>query len=572
VPNSIGPDPLVSPGRRSAEILVISGNFAKFVFLFRLGIAYFPNLIAALNHCSKAQGGASDGGTNRDSQTGRQNANGRFCKMLSLLHQFVILLIVALGTVLSQAQPIAPQTPRLATSLTSMGQTDVSPLGSDLIHESEFGTGATAGYQEPMTFYPTDDDSCDAGPLRPMQTDAHQRSQDILSLRQPAFQMGGWLQQGFTINPDDPANGSNSPVLFNDGANEYQLHQLYVYLGKPVRIDGQSWDWGGRVDVNYGTDSRFVTVPGLERNDDRTRRWNSEDSDYGIALPQAYVDIATPIGPYGSMIRAGHFYALGGFETFAAPDNFFYSHAYTFSYGNAFTQSGVMLSGKLSPTLSAAVSGTTGWDSFYSDGDDWGVRAGVMKEFRGGQTTIALTVHAGNDFTGFTDANGSISGDRVWASLVLKHYLQPSTYYVLQADYGFQEGSTLELDTATNTVSFGDGNWWGINQYLVQQLSERWSVGLRAEWFRDESGTRLGVPVEFSSGGAVLDGEDYFALTGGAHFRPHSNVLLRSEIRWDVSNVESNPNVPSGVAGVRPFNDRSDDNQLLIAFDAILLF
>ncbi|TWU03196.1 outer membrane beta-barrel protein [Neorhodopirellula pilleata] len=412
-------------------------------------------------------------------------------------------------------------------------------------------------------------DVCD---LRPIRSSRHVRSDDLFGWQASPWRMGGWLQQGFTINPEDPANGSNAPVLFNDAANDYQLNQLYFYLGREATINGQTWDWGGRVDVNYGTDSRYVTVPGLERHEDRSRRWNSEDSDYGIALPQAYLDLATPIGPYGSVIRAGHFYALGGYETFAAPENFFYSHAYTFLYGNAFTQSGVMWSGKLSPTLAGAVSATTGWDSFYSDGDDWGVRAGLMKELGGGQTTIALTGHYGNDFTGFTDASGSINGDRVWASLVLKHYLRPSTYYVMQADYGYQEGSTLELNTATNTVEFGDGNWWGINQYLVQQLSEKWSAGLRVEWFRDDSGTRLGVPVEYSTGGTVFNGEDYFAITGGVHYQPHSNVLLRNEIRWDTSNVESNPAVPGGVAGIKPFNDRSDDNQLLIALDAIIQF
>lgn len=206
-----------------------------------------------------------------------------------------------------------------------------------------------------------------------------------------SFFYGGWLQQGVTLNPDDPRNRLNAPVLFNDRSNDYQLNQLYFYWGKEARTDGENWDWGGRVDVTYGTDSRFVTVPGLEKHDDRTRRWNSESSDHGLALPQAYFDIGTPIGPYGSTIRAGHFYALGGYETFAAPDNFFYSHAYTFLYGQPFTHSGAMWFAKLRPTLPVAVAGTTGWDSLYSDSDEWGVRAGMMKKSIDGRTSLALT-------------------------------------------------------------------------------------------------------------------------------------------------------------------------------------
>jgi hypothetical protein len=82
----------------------------------------------------------------------------------------------------------------------------------------------------------------------------------------------------------------------------------------------------------------------------------------------------------------------------------------------------------------------------------------------------------------------------------------------------------------------------------------------------------VGVPVTFSPGGPAFDGQDYVGLTAGLHWKPHSNVLLRQEIRWDYSNVESNPNAPGVPAGVRPYNDRRDDNQLTLALDLILLF
>lgn len=389
--------------------------------------------------------------------------------------------------------------------------------------------------------------------------------------KQSPWMIGGWLQQGFTLNPDDPANGLNFPVGFNDQANDYQLNQLYLYLGRQVRLDGHSWDIGGRVDLNYGTDSRFVTVPGLEENDDGSPNWNDADSEYGLALPQAYVDVATPIGPYGSLIRIGHAYALGGYETFAAPDNFFYSHSYTYLFGEAFTQTGVTWMGKLTPTLAASVAITTGWDSFDRDNDAWGIRTGMMREFGGGTTTLAWTVDAGKDSTGFINADGSINDDRAWTSLVLKHYFNRDLYYVLQGDYGFQKNSVLQVDAGRN-VGFDDGHWWGVNQQLVYQVNSKWSAGMRVEWFRDDGGSRLGVPIDFATGGAAFNGEDYVALTGGMNYKPHANVLLRSELRWDSTDVESNPAVPGGVAGIRPFNDRADDSQITIAWDAVLLF
>lgn len=389
--------------------------------------------------------------------------------------------------------------------------------------------------------------------------------------REP-LSLGGWLQQGFTFNPSDPDNRSNSPVLFNDPSNDYQLNQFYLYAERKVETSPSSWGLGGRVDLNYGTDSRFVTIPGLEREQDRTRRWNSESSDYGLAIPQAYVEIGTPIGPFGSSIIAGHFLAQSGYESFTAPDNFFYSHSYSFVYGQPFTHSGAIWNVKLSPTFAASIGGTTGWDNLYSDIDQWGVRYAILKQLYEGRTTIGLTGHSGQDYTGVRTVDGEKMDDRHWVNLLLKHQFNRDWYYVLSGDFGYQKGAVVVLDNTLNTVGFDDGHWWGVTQYLVHQLNTRWSSGLRLEWFRDEGNSRVGLPIEYTVGGPAFDGGDYVALTGGVNFKPHKNVLLRSELRWDYSNVESNPDIPGGVAGIRPFDDRSSDNQITVGLDAVVVF
>jgi len=395
---------------------------------------------------------------------------------------------------------------------------------------------------------------------------------DPFGLRRSSWQMGGWLQQGTTLNPDDPRNGSNAPVLFNDQANDYQLNQLYFYLGKNVDPNAKRWDIGGRLDVNYGTDSRFVTVPGLERHDDRTRRWNSETSDYGFALPQAYVELGTPIGPYGSVIRAGHFYALSGYESFAAPENFFYSHAYSFLYGQPFTHTGVMWSGKVTSTTAMSLAGTTGWDAFYDEVDQWGIRYAFQQQFNGGKTILSFTGHSGDENTGVRDQTGNRRDARNWMNLIWKQQLTSQFYYVLQGDYGRQNGAVVVLDNVNNTVGFEDASWYGVSQYWAYQMSSQWSSGLRVEWFRDDGNSRLGLPVRYTTGGDAFNGGNYFAITGGLNYKPHQNVLLRSELRWDASELESNPAIPGGVAGIHAFDNRSDKDQLTIGLDAVILF
>ena len=387
-----------------------------------------------------------------------------------------------------------------------------------------------------------------------------------------SWMIDGWIQQGATLNTASPDNRSNFPVLFNDRSNDYQLNQLYLRMGKEVDPTADRWDFGGRIDINYGTDSRFLTVPGLEEHDDRSQRWNREDSDYRVALPQAYFDIGMPIGEYGGTLRLGHFYALGGFETVTAPDNLFYSHSYSFLYGQPFTDTGSMWMQRLNETTAMAVAGTLGWDSLDGDTGEWGIRAGVLKRFNDGDTSIGLTGHFGEDFSGIRTANGPVGDNRIWVSLVLKQYLTRKSYWVMQADYGRQNQAVSVLDLANNVVSFETGQWWSVTQYLMCDINERNSAGIRFEWFNDDGNSRIGVPIEFAGSGPAFDGGHYFGLTGGWTHRPHELVQLRQEVRWDFSDVESNPNVPGGVAGVRPFNDRSDSNQLTLAMDLIFQF
>ena len=53
---------------------------------------------------------------------------------------------------------------------------------------------------------------------------------------------GGWLAQSFTWNPYDPADRFNGPVTPTDRSNEYQMNELYGYIGKAANTEGCGWD------------------------------------------------------------------------------------------------------------------------------------------------------------------------------------------------------------------------------------------------------------------------------------------------------------------------------------------
>jgi len=131
---------------------------------------------------------------------------------------------------------------------------------------------------------------------------------DSAWMKKLGLNVGGWLNSGITYNASHPSDGFNGPVTFNDRDSELQLNQLYFYLQRPVTTGGDGWDFGGRFDFMYGTDSIFTQAYGIPVTDPRTGlplnrgNWDLHLSSwsnrfYGIALPQAYAEINVPAEP-----------------------------------------------------------------------------------------------------------------------------------------------------------------------------------------------------------------------------------------------------------------------------------
>ena len=155
----------------------------------------------------------------------------------------------------------------------------------------------------------------------------------------------GFIDLGGTVNADSPANRFNGPMTFND-RNDFTMNQLYLSLSREADNCGCGVEWGARIDFLFGTDYIFTQSVGLELKDDGDNAWNGLTTGlgnpnlYGVAMPQAYVDLALN----KLNLRLGHFYTIMGYEGVAANSNFFYSHAYTMQYAEPFTHTGGLLS------------------------------------------------------------------------------------------------------------------------------------------------------------------------------------------------------------------------------------
>ena len=369
---------------------------------------------------------------------------------------------------------------------------------------------------------------------------------------------GGWLEQGFTWNPDSPANRFNLPVTFNDRSNEYEMNQFYLAFGRPVCTNGCDWDAGGRLDLLYGTDYFYTTALGLETNDQGWQRWNSSNGPrdggnaalYGLAMPQLYGELSAPVA-YGLNLKAGHFYSILGYESVMAPQNFFYSHSYAFQYGEPKTFTGLLGDLRFSPNWTVQAGVTRGWDAWDDPTDQYAFLGGFDWTSCNRRTNVRFAITSGP-----TEDDGQ---DNLTAySLVLSHRITRCVTYALEHNFGTQQNAAVENDQLV------DADWYGLAQYLTCRVNQETEVGARFEWFRDAENARvLAIPTEGSQG------HSYYELTLGANYRPCicDRWLLRSEMRWDWSNVE----FPSlDVFGM--YDDFTDHDQFTWAFSAITTF
>ncbi|MEX2139132.1 MAG: porin [Pirellulales bacterium] len=369
----------------------------------------------------------------------------------------------------------------------------------------------------------------------------------------------GWMSGGIMANPDDPASRFNGPVVFAD-RNEPQFNQGYLILEKTIDPQCGCWDLGGRVDLLYGSDYRFTLARGLDAHDDFTARWNSDSRFYGLAMPQAYAQLGNGTWDF----KVGKFYTIIGYETVTAPDNFFYTHAYTHQYGEPFTHTGVLATYNANEQLALLGGVHYGWDNFEDVYNDMSVLGGVTFTASDGNSKLAYAFTFGDEEQTF----GTVvpNDERFMQSIVYSRTITDRLSYVFETDYGYQENA------------FGSGEraqWYGLNQYLFHKINCCWTQGLRAEWFRDDDGFRvapagdypaLGVSNNPASAGG-FEGH-FYEVAYGLNYKPtwNSNLTVRPEVRYDWYDGRDN------ALGNQPYDDGASDDQFVYGFDVIYLY
>ncbi len=325
-----------------------------------------------------------------------------------------------------------------------------------------------------------------------------------------ALYFGGWTQFGFHTDNTRFSFDDNDALAFNDHPNRLNLHQQWFFIGKDA--DGsEGLDWGFRADLIYGTDAvktqAFGSPPGTW---DYQNGWDNGDG-YGWAMPQLYGELAC--GDWS--VKMGHFFTLVGYEVVTAPDNFFYSHAFTMFNSEPFTHSGALATYSGFESVEFYGGWVAGWDTGFNQNQNSSMWLGGA--------SASLTDNVALTYIGYAGNFGAKSngGDGYGHSLVLDVTVTDNLNYVAQTDY---------VETGDEDPNGFDSI--GLNQYLFYTITDCLALGGRMEWYK-------------------LNGTSYQGLTYGLNYKCHANMVLRPEVRHNWTNEGG---TTADVFGTEDFN------------------
>jgi hypothetical protein len=346
---------------------------------------------------------------------------------------------------------------------------------------------------------------------------------DDLGLRLWGFEEAGFM--GRLTGGQDPLDYRSFDAR---RPNNVRQHQLRLTLDRPYDA-AKSFDVGGRIDGLFGGDAMLTRSPGL---------FDKAGEGYGDAwadLAQAYVQgwFKTGAGS-GLEVTAGKFATPLGLEVTDAPGNLLYSHGYLFSFAVPVSHTGVKLNYIFSPQWSAYFAMVQGWEVFQDNNDAHSYLAGVAwtsPNQVGGHTSDTVNL---NVITG-PEQDDVVHAYRTVVDVIYTHWWTGQLSQAINADFGTEDDAALPSTIVfvpgpyppLVTAREGRARWYGVAHYLSYIFCDSVTGVWRAEWFRDEGGSRTGFD------GSLFGNTLGLNITPWAKDKVLQNLMLRPEVRWD---------------------------------------
>lgn len=322
-------------------------------------------------------------------------------------------------------------------------------------------------------------------------------------------QANAFASLGYINNLNQPQSQAIGLRYFDNRANTFSVDLAELVVQKAVANRG---DAGFRLDLTAGTFAGLTQSAGL-------RIGESAD------LQQAFVSYIAPLGT-GLRLDVGKFVTHMGYELIEGYDGYNdnYSRSLLFNYAIPLTHTGVKASYSLTPRVSVAAMVVNGWDVAIDNNKSKSIGAQlVLKPV----DPLAFYVN----YIGGPENEDDNSSLRHVVDLIATLTVNPVLSLGVNADFGREDGTSA-------VVPGGDGKWSGFAGYAKISTPGPFSLGLRAETFKDEGGTRLGI-------GEARVNE--FTITPS--FKFGNNFVVRAEGRYDSADAdvfEDDRGIPKG--------------------------
>ncbi|KAA3439438.1 porin [Rufibacter hautae] len=308
------------------------------------------------------------------------------------------------------------------------------------------------------------------------------------------FNLSGYVDAFYQYNLNRPESGKNQGRVFDQYHDNISLGLIQTLL--TYKKDKAT----AVVDLTFGPNADLC---------------NFGNSGTAKIIKQAYVSydftdkFRLTVGQYATHI---------GYELIDAPLNYNYSLSYLFGNG-PFYHTGAKLDYTVNPKLGLMLGVINGWDCLNDLNDQKSVTAQVhLTPLEG--FGMYLNWIGGDEYNTLSNFGGNKGSYTSLFDLTTSYQLTPKFKLGLNAAYGsFYTGADTESSEDIWSI---DATWGGGALYASYELSSKFGLGFRGEYFSDPEGVRYFGPLEVTS----------YTMTGNIKLAG-GNFLVKPEVRFD---------------------------------------
>jgi hypothetical protein len=299
--------------------------------------------------------------------------------------------------------------------------------------------------------------------------------------------ISGFIDTTYNYNLNRPSTGVNGMFSYSARHNNLALNAAHLAINGEATA-GLTYT----VEVDAGTDAVLDTS-----------NYNPMGTDtYKLDVQEAYATYKHD--KFG--IRAGKFVTFNGIEVIESGANPTVSRGYLFGLAEPFTNTGAEVFYQATDEVDVHLGVVNGWDVVADNnrGKTILAKIGIVPSK---DSLVTISAYAGPEQTG----NAGNWRETIDVTALVK---------VGKIDLNLQ-GNFGREDKASPTME--DALWYGVGVQPLVHVSDRLTVGGRAEYFKDNDGARTGTKVQLVN----------LTVTPGYLVSP--NFLLRGEARVDIA-------------------------------------